>query len=235
MTKNQYSQYRPHIHKLDSYYTGWQVFPDEPDIVKEYGNVHVKWTLSAPIVNSYGHSHCNTVLHMSIDAGATWKNSDGWYGLYAQHFNPHSGWNKEHYAGDIPSILAAKAKHIRDRAKERAKKKRDAFKALSPEAQAKQIAAKQAVKAKQTARLQVQKEKATSAVMTQLLELGPELVKIRDRADEAIKLMGAGGINKEFPYYARTFRDIGYARSLLEDRIAGHVKRCQKNKKKEAK
>lgn len=232
MTNNQYSQWRPCVQRLDSYTAGWHVFPDEPDFVKEYGNIHVKWTMNALTTNVYGHAYRNTILHMSIDSGVNWKQSDGWYGLYALHFNPHSGWNNDNWSCDIPSILSDKAKYLSNRAKERAKKKRDDFKALSPKAQAKQIATKTTAKARRLAQIQTQKDESTATVMTQLLELGPELVRIHDQVDEAIKLMNSGGINKEFPYYLRTFRDIRNARSLLENRVVGHIKRCQKNKKR---
>ena len=77
MTKNQYSQYRPHIHNLDSYTLGWQVFPAEPDTVKEYDNIHVKWTLGPEKINNYGQRNRDTMLHMSIDGGKTWKQADG--------------------------------------------------------------------------------------------------------------------------------------------------------------
>lgn len=225
MTNNQYSRNRPRVYKLDTY-LGWQVFPAEPDVIQEYDNVHVKWTIGPPVQNTYGHVNRATILHMSVDAGKTWKNSDGWYGLYEAHFLPHHGWNKEEYKGDLPSILASREKFMRDRARAAAAKRREAFKKLPPEKQAETLASKAATKAKRIERLQNEKAQATSGAITQLLELGPVLVKIRDEIDATLKAMGNGGINKEFPYYPRTRREFRSTQYYIE-RIQKHIKSCQ--------
>ncbi len=224
MSNNQYSKYRPHIYKLDSSRIGWRVFPEEPDVIKEYGNIHVKWTVNLPVVNSYRYRP--VFLHMSVDSGKTWKQSDGWYGLYKAHFHPHTGWNKEGYKETIPSILASKEKFIRDRARAAAKERREAFKKLPSTQQATILVNKAVSRTERTERLQNQKGKSTSAAMTQLLELGPILVKLRDEIDATLNTMGNGGINKEFPYYSRTCREFRNTQYYIE-RIQKHIKRCQ--------
>ena len=187
-----------------------------------YENIHVKWTMSKK----------TAVVHMSIDSGQTWKTGDSWYSVYTQNFGQYKAWRKECYSADIPSILRAKEKFVRDRASERAKLKREAFKVLAPELQNVVLEERQAIKSKRQACLQARNEVSTSVAMKQLLEFGPELIKLREKIDDVVELMSKGGINKEFPFYDRTVRDIRLLNKVLDEKVQKHIRTCQKRKRK---
>lgn len=220
---------KPNVYLLDSPQTGWSVFPDELDTVKIYGNIHVKWTYERmPMLKTP-----KVQVHMSVDSGVSWKQANGWVGLYYCVFHRHP--YSKFYKLDIPVILEDRAKFIHEHTVAKRKSEREAFKNLAPELQEKELVARAAEKARHTSRLENRKGVAAKVCMEHVLVLGPELVKLRDNIDECIKLMSLGGLNKEFPFYLRTIRDVRLANNTIQKRVYEHIKRCQKNKSKRVK
>jgi hypothetical protein len=171
---------------------------------------------------------------MSIDNGISWKEATSWTGLYSAVFK--GKWPTSiTYPICIPTILEDKAKFIHEQAVAKRKAERDAFKKLAPELQEKELADRAAEKARHSSRLENRKGAAAKVCMEHVLELGPELVKLRDKVDECIKLMSLGGLNKEFPFYLRTIRDVRSVNKTIQKRVYEHIERCQKIKRKRVK
>ncbi len=228
MTSYSDSDYVPSVYRYDSAVLGWKVFPEEPDVVKVYGHIHVKWSMN-PQLNRWGAR--SALIHLSIDSGATWKTADGWYAVYNDTFGTFRAWNRDHNKVDMKPILEDREKYVRARSKAKAQEKREALKALSVSERERTLKERAANKAFRAGLVQKRKEKTTSAVMDQLLEIGPQLVTMRDNIDNILKHMANGGINNEFPYYPSTMRDIRYLNHKLGNRVINHIKRCQKKAK----
>ena len=223
-----HSRYFPHVYRYDSAALGWRVFPAEPGVVKAYDHIHVKWDMN-PTPNQWGQQYA--IVYLSIDSGKTWNTGDGWYSVYNTTFGTYRAWNREHNQVDIKPILEDRANFMRARSRRLAKEKRDAFKALTATQQANDLKKRAADKEFRASMIQKRKEKTVSAVMNQLLEIGPQLVTMRDNIDNIIKLMANGNINQEFPYYPSTIRDIRYLNYKLGGRVVNHLKSCQKKAK----
>jgi hypothetical protein len=65
--------------------------------------------------------------------------------------------------------------------------------------------------------------------MNQMLELGPELVRLREDIDRALALMAKGGVDRAFPYYHSRRQYIRNAKRTVAD-IQRHIEKAHARK-----
>jgi hypothetical protein len=63
--------------------------------------------------------------------------------------------------------------------------------------------------------------------MSQMLEIGPELVRLKEDIEEALSLMGKGGMDRAFPYYHSRRRYLRTASWTVND-LKLHIKNAHK-------
>jgi hypothetical protein len=66
--------------------------------------------------------------------------------------------------------------------------------------------------------------------MNQMLELGPELVRLKEDIDQALSLMAQGGVDRAFPYYHSRRRYLRTAKWTVND-IQRHIEKAHARKK----
>ncbi len=210
--------------------TGWCLMPANENEVVVYENIHIKWEFtrrptSLPDGSLDPYSWPEHKIHMSIDGGHSWKSSDRFNELYYNHFSEHM-WNFEGRSPGVKTRLApifsAREAWKRNRAKELKK-----LSAARPQEEKDRSAAKrQEQRAASEALRQKKAEDQQVAALEDLLSLGPNLVKLKDKVDSLIALMVKGGIDRPPIQYAakeQNLRETIWTLGQLEL----HFKKCQ--------
>lgn len=212
---------RPY-HKLDNG-VGFHVFSDNPDEIVKYGDTWFQWN----IVDGVGWR--NTVS-MSTDAGQTWYKADSCWSLYWQMNNNGAGWyDAKNFPAHAP-IMEARERFNRERRNRIAREKREALKLLSPEEREQYIRERRTAWIERRERGQERRAKMTVRIMNQMLDLGPDLVRLREDIDHILSLMAQGGIDRPFPYYVSRMRYLRTASWSLKD-IRRHIKNSHDRKR----
>ena len=218
------SKYNPPHHRFDTI-TGWRVFASEPDTETVYGNYRLKWT--APSEGQAGR-YIRTKVHLSVDDGQTWFEEDSVWSLYnvsynliGNYYDNGSSFNK--------ALLAAREEWRLARRKRLDRGRREHFNSLPPEQRA-------VVKAERAEAWKLRKEQAaerkaqkTARIMSQMLEIGPELVRLKEDIENAIRLMAKGGVDRAFPYYHSRRRYLSTAKWAVND-IRRHIEKAHARK-----
>lgn len=69
-------------------------------------------------------------------------------------------------------------------------------------------------------------------IVNQIFQIGPELVRLKEDIEEALSLMGKGGMDRSIPYYdsrRRTLRTAGWIVNDLKLHIKNAHKRAENN------
>ena len=238
------SYYNPPHHRFDTL-TGWRVFASEPDTETVYGNYRLKWTVidEEGRQRSYTHSNARTKVHLSVDGAQTWLEENSVWSLGGQTWlEENSVWSlystnrslignyHENCSDFNKALLAAREEWKVARRKKLDRERREQFNALPPEKRA-------VVKAERSEAWKLRKQKAeerrmqrTALIMNQMLHLGPELVRLKEDIEEALSLMGKGGMDRSIPYYdsrRRTLRTAGWIVNDLKLHIKNAHKRAE--------
>jgi hypothetical protein len=229
------SNYNSPHHRFDTL-TGWRVFASEPDTETIYGDYRLKWTVidEEGRQRSYTHSYARTKFHLSVDGGQTWleENSVCWLeenGVWSLYSTNHSlvGNYHENCSDFNKALLAAREEWRLARRKRLDRGRRENFNSLPPEQRA-------VVKAERAEAWKLRKEQAaerkaqkTARIMSQMLEIGPELVRLKEDIENAIRLMAKGGVDRAFPYYYSRRRYLSTAKWAVND-IRRHIENAQK-------
>jgi hypothetical protein len=216
------SKYNPPHHRFDTI-TGWRVFASEPDTETVYGNYRLKWTVfEAEQPGRY----IRTKVHLSVDDGQTWFEEDSVWSLYNVSYNLISNYY-DNGSSFNKALLAAREEWRLARRKRLDRGRREHFNSLPPEQRA-------VVKAERAEAWKLRKEQAaerkaqkTARIMSQMLEIGPELVRLKEDIENAIRLMAKGGVDRTFPYYHSRRRYLSTAKWAVND-IRRHIENAQK-------
>jgi hypothetical protein len=216
------SNYKSPHHRFDTL-TGWRVFASEPDTETVYGNYRLKWT--APSEGQAGR-YIRTKVHLSVDDGQTWFEEDSVWSLYNVSYNLISNYY-DNGSSFNKALLAAREEWRLARRKRLDRGRRENFNSLPPELRA-------VVKAERAEAWKLRKEQAaerkaqkTARIMSQMLEIGPELVRLKEDIENAIRLMAKGGVDRAFPYYHSRRRYLRTAKWAVND-IRRHIENAQK-------
>lgn len=219
----------PH-HLLDTS-TGWHVFSREPDTVTSYGpdgKYQFKWNVDDgnTQVNSWS---SRQRIYLSVDGGQTWFVGNSIWSVYdnnvvGRYYNKETELNQ--------SIIDAREMWKVARRKKNDRLRREAFKALSPEK-------KILDKAMRSEAWKLRKERATERkamkianIVNQIFQIGPELIRLKEDIEEALSLMGKGGMDRSIPYYdsrRRSLRTAGWIVNDLKLHIKNAHKRAENN------
>lgn len=221
------SYYNPPHHRFDTL-TGWRVFASEPDTETIYGDYHLKWTVidEEGRQRSYTHSYARTKVHLSVDGGQTWLEENSVWSLYSTN---HSLVGNYHDTNSElnQALIAAREEWKVARRRKLDRERREEFNALPPERRA-------VVKAERSEAWKLRKQKAeerrmerTALIMNQMLHLGPELVRLKEDIEEALSLMGKGGMDRSIPYYDSRRRSLRTAGWIVND-LKLHIKNAHK-------
>lgn len=210
--------------------TGWCVFASEPDTETIYGDYHLKWTvIGEGVRHGVSHSYARTKVHLSVDGGQTWLEENSVWSLYSTN---HSLVGNYHDTNSElnQALLAAREEWKVARRMRRDRERREQFNALPPERRA-------VVKAERSEAWKLRKQKAeerrmqrTAIILNQMLHLGPELVRLKEDIEEALSLMGKGGMDRSIPYYdsrRRYLRTAGWTVNNLKLHIKNAHKRAE--------
>ena len=216
------SKYNPPHHRFDTI-TGWRVFASEPDTETVYGNYRLKWTV---IEAAQPGRHIRTKVRLSVDDGQTWFEEDSVWSLYNVSYNLISNYY-DNGSSFNKALLAAREEWRLARRKRLDRGRRENFNSLPPELRA-------VVKAERAEAWKLRKEQAaerkaqkTARIMSQMLEIGPELVRLKEDIENAIRLMAKGGVDRAFPYYHSRRRYLSTAKWAVND-IRRHIENAQK-------
>jgi len=216
------SKYNPPHHRFDTI-TGWRVFASEPDTETVYGNYRLKWT--APSEGQAGR-YIRTKVHLSVDDGQTWFEEDSVWSLYNVSYNLISNYY-DNGSSFNKALLADREEWRLARRKRLDRGRREHFNSLPPEQRA-------VVKAERAEAWKLRKEQAaerkaqkTALIMSQMLEIGPELVRLKEDIENAIRLMAKGGVDRAFPFYHSRRRYLRTAKWAVND-IRRHIENAQK-------
>lgn len=211
----------PH-HRFDTL-TGWRVFASEPDTETIYGDYRLKWTVIPPLEEGY---YARTKLHLSVDGGQNWLEDNRVWGLYSTNRSLIGNYH-ENCSDFNKALLAAREEWKVARRRKMDRERREQFNALPPEKRA-------VVKAERSEAWKLRKQKAeerrgerTARIMNQMLHLGPELVRLKEDIEEALSLIGKGGMDRSIPYYDSRRRYLRTAGWTVND-LKLHIKNAHK-------
>ena len=221
------SNYNPPHHRFNTL-TGWRVFASEPDTETVYGDYRLKWTVidEEGRQRSYTHSYARTKFHLSVDGGQTWLEENSVWSLYGTNRSLIGNYH-ENCSDFNKALLAAREEWKVARRRKMDRERREQFNALPPEKRA-------VVKAERSEAWKLRKQKAeerrgerTARIMNQMLHLGPELVRLKEDIEEALSLMGKGGMDRSIPYYDSRRRSLRTAGWTVND-LKLHIKNAHK-------
>jgi len=219
--------FRP-VHYLDSR-LGWSVLSENQKEIVKFGSDGMYQMRWSAIINHVTHFAKNTIS-ISIDGGATWISDSSMWSVYRINANKLGDYydrNGPLNKAIIHNLEAWKAERRRKLDKER----REAFKALAPEVQQKVRQERTAAWEKRKELAAERKAQKTALIMGQMLEIGPELVRLKEEIDRALALMAKGGLDSQFPYYVSRRRYIRTAKWTVED-LSRHINKAHKRTNK---
>jgi len=205
--------------------TGWSMMHElqgEPAI---YGNIHIKWVIVKSGVRSALGTHWIYApeyrYYMSLDGGLSWKSEQMFEKLYRQCFNV-SMWDSAQREQNLAAVYAVRTVWKRQRAKE-LKKLNDALPSEEKALKAANLAAK---KAEIAAIREATADKNAVKAINAMISLGPNLVRLKEKADRVIMLMSKGGIDKPIVQHLSKESRLKEAVYLL-DQFEKHILKCQ--------
>jgi hypothetical protein len=161
-----------------------------------------------------------------VDDGQTWFEEDSVWSLYNVSYNLISNYY-DNGSSFNKALLAAREEWRLARRKRLDRGRREHFNSLPPELRA-------VVKAERAEAWKLRKEQAadrkaqkTARIMSQMLEIGPELVRLKEDIEEALSLMGKGGMDRSLPYYDSRRRYLRTASWTVND-LKLHIKNAHK-------
>ena len=200
--------------------TGWTVFPDTPDTVEVYENIHLKWKVNKNARTDYNPKH---TIYMSIDSGQTWHEGERFQEVFQKAFPGKSYYSSDVRDEALAPILNAREAWKRQRAKERKK----VLDSAPPEEKAARLKKLADVKEAKRLRDEDLASKRTVAAMDHMIKLGPELIKLKDKIEHIVELMGKGGIDRPIVQHDSKLWKIKSANYLLSQ-FEKHFIECHK-------
>lgn len=205
-----YKPSSPH-HRLDTS-TGWRVFAQEPDTETIYGNYRFKWSMSSPPQAEW---YPRQRIHLSIDNGQTWMEENSIWSLYSV-YNKQIGSYHDTNSELNQALIAAREEWKVARRKRLDRERREEFNALPPEQRA-------LIKAERSAAWKLRKQKAeerrmerTAKIMNQMLEFGPDLVRLKEDIEGLLAVMAKGGMDRPLAFYHSRRRWINGAKWYIK-------------------
>lgn len=200
------------IHRLNTS-TGWRVFAQEPDTETIYGNYRFKWSVEPSTqVEWYPRQR----IHLSIDNGQTWMEEKSVWSLYSV-YNKQIGNYHDTNSELNQTLIAAREEWKASRRRKLDRDRRAELNALPPEQRA-------LIKAERSEAWKLRKQKAeerkmkrTAVIMEQFLQLGPELVKLKENTDALLATMAKGGMDRPLAYYHSRHRVIAHAKWAINN------------------
>lgn len=194
-------------HRFDTS-TGFHVFAEKPDTETIYGNYRLKWTVIPPLEQGY---YASIRVHLSVDDGQTWLEENSVWSLYGtnrsligNYHDTCSDFNK--------ALIAAREEWKVTRRRKLDRERREEFNALPPEQRA-------LIKAERSTAWQHRKEQAverkaqrTAIIMNQMLQIGPDLVRLKEDIEGLLAVMAKGGMDRPLAYYYSRRRLINGAK-----------------------
>lgn len=207
--------YRPN-HRLDTT-TGWHVLAETPDTVTSYGPDGIyqfKWhdvpTDPKDPATYYRHG---TNISLSID-GQNWHTDNSFWAVYYTVFNRTCYNDKTHVLNK--ALLEARAAWRAERSKRLAREARAAFKALPREEQTRIENERAEALRERRAKIAERNAVKTQQIMKQMLYMGPELVRLKDKIDALIDVMGKGGMDRPLGYFHSYCQQINHTTWHIE-------------------
>jgi len=214
---------RPH-HRLDTS-TGWYVFSENQNEIAKHGPdglIQFRWTANV----EDGVWYPKYTISASIDGGVTWvDNSNVWSLYYSGQFGNYHDNN-----GLVnKAIIHTRELWKSERRRKLDKERRKAFNALSDEDRVRVKQERSEAWTRRKERAAERKAERTARIMNQMLELGPELVRLKEDIDQALSLMAQGGVDRAFPYYHSRRRYLRTAKWTVND-IRRHIEKAHARK-----
>lgn len=209
----------PRLHWYDTS-TGWSVFPLTEGTVAVYENIHLKWKANK---NARAYWDPKHVYCISVDFGITWHEADRFQDAFTKAFPGKSLYSTKDRDEAFAPVLKVREAWKRQRVKDR-KRELDAQPAEEKAARAKKLA-----DAKEAKRLRDEelKAKRAGAAIDHMVKLGPELVKLKDKIERIVMLMGKGGIDRPINQHDSKLWKVKNANYLLSQ-FEQHFIECHK-------
>ena len=212
---------RPH-HHIDTS-TGFHVFAEKPDTETIYGTYRFKWTVVPPEHEGWYARHR---VHLSVDDGQTWMEENSVWSLYSVNYSL-TGTYHDNNSDLNKALIAAREEWKVARRKKLDRERREEFNALPPEQRA-------LIKTARSEAWKLRKQKAeerrmerTAQIMNQMLQIGPELVRLKEDIEQMLALMAKGGMDRSFPYYGSRRRYLRTASWTVNDMMR-HIENAHK-------
>jgi hypothetical protein len=221
---------RPH-HSLDNS-TGFHVFSEQQNTITSFGsNAQYQFKWNAKL--NEGAWSPTYEISLSVDGGQNWYTDRTVWSLYntARPSNEVGyGWHDKS-SNSHKAIMEARDIHNKERRRKLDKQRRDEFKALSDEDKLRVRQERSEAWTKRKELAAERKAQKTARIMEQMLEIGPDLVRLKETIDEVLGAMSNGGIDKAFPYYHSRRRYVHTAKWAVMD-MYRHITTAQKRTKK---
>jgi len=187
--------HRPH-HRFDTS-TGFHVFAKDPDTETVYGNYRFKWTVIPPVEEAY---YARTRVHLSVDDGQTWMEENSIWSLYSVNYSLTGTYH------DNNSDLNKAISYVRNewkiaRRKRLDRERREEFNALPPEQRALIKTARSEAWKLRRQKAEDRRMERTARIMNQVLEFGPDLVRLKEEIEGLLAVMAKGGMDRPLAYY----------------------------------
>jgi len=213
--------HRPH-HRFDTS-TGFHVFAKDPDTETVYGNYRFKWTVIPPVEEAY---YARTRVHLSVDDGQTWLEENSIWSLHSTNYKLIGNYHDTN--SDLnKALIAAREEWKVARRKKLDRERREEFNALPPDQRA-------LIKTARSEAWKLRKQKAeerrmerTAQIMNQMLQIGPELVRLKEDIEQMLALMAKGGMDRSFPFYGSRRRYLRTASWTVND-MKRHIENAHK-------
>lgn len=181
---------------------GWYVFPKEQNVEVAYGDkLRLKW-----------HAEDRAkIIDISIDGGNKWCSSQSINNVYHALGLRYGGYQEHVFKPIVEALLRFKA--------ERQAK----IDAMTPE---ELVQFKREERQRRSLEIKALKEEAGVRATQELIELGPKLVKIKDKVDTIFKLVENGNIKKPISRFSRKLEGIHAAEYMLNELIT-HLRNQQ--------
>jgi len=190
--------------------TGWQVFAEQPGVIKTHGPYHFKWEVETPQnrgggAGSYWGGYTQNAGYVSIDKGLTWIKYDyNWQ--YA---------NKKVSEQIDKALIASRETHRKHRAKVLAKERKITN---EKEAKKKGISVEELMasrKAERDALIEENRLVMRADKTQKLMKAGPTLKKLYDDLGVFLNLI-ANGKSPKLPYFEQYLRRIEDAQERVQ-------------------
>lgn len=185
-----------------------------------------KWSASP----NPGGWYAKYTISVSVDGGNTWHEDTS---IWSVHNMYHKALGSYH---DNDSLVNQAIIHTRgvwnvQRRSRLDRERREAFNRLPPDMQEKVRRERREAWERRKELAAERKAEKTARIMNQMLELGPDLVRLKDEIDSVLALMAKGGLDRAFPYYHSRRRYLRTAKWTIED-FGRHINKAHKRNNK---